>query len=181
MPPTPQAYVYCTQGDVEAVLSANGLSLSLDDNQTGTLDPTELGYLNDNIIPWATSRVNMYLLGRYDAADLATSFSVNDFTAIFAARRVRTRRGNPCPKSLQEVYEETVELLKDLKSAKLGLEEIAERTSGAIAWHNIHHARYQLRRSRVQSQISERTPGQGLPASTDLPANYFGAENYWLS
>jgi hypothetical protein len=176
---TAPPYVYCSQGDVEAILSIEGVESRLDDDQSGTVSPTESGYLNATIIPWATSWVNIYLMGRYDAAMLATSYVANDCTATRAARRLCQRRGNPVPESLAELFKEVQQLLADIKANKLSLEDVPERTSGSISWRNVHHSRHLLRRNRVQQPISERTT-PARPVTPDLLANYVGPELYWL-
>lgn len=176
----PLEYVYCTQGDVEAELSINGVELRLDDDLSGTVSATELANLVTALIGWATARVNLFLLGRYDAAQLAQSWVVNDITTIFVCYRLCRRRGNPAPSSIVELYQEAKELLQSLKESKLSLEDVAERTSGAPMWRNIHHSRHLLRRNRVQEPISEQTRPD-RPITTDLPAKFAGPEVYWLS
>jgi hypothetical protein len=178
VPLTAPAYLYCTQGDVEAIYGVAGVSLRLDDDETGVLTAVELAYLNATIIPWATSRVNIYLMGRYDAAALSSSFAVNDFTAIFAALKLSRRRGNPAPEAIKELYDEAVGLLKEIKANQMSLEDVPERTTGSISWRNIHHSRHMLRRNRVERLISERTT-PSMPVTTDLPSEYAGSELYW--
>lgn len=166
--------LYCSQTDVETLLAVDGLSLRLDDDQTGTLSATETAYLT-RIIGWVTARLNMYLLGRYDAANLETSFAVNEFAAIMVAQRVSRRRGNPAAKAIQELYEEVIEMLEQIKAGSLGLEDVAERTSGAPFWDNIRHTRHTLRRTRVERPISEKTPRQ-TPPVYDQSAEWTGPE-----
>lgn len=168
----------CTQGDVEAVLSADGLTLDLDDDETGANSATELTYLT-HFIRWASARLRMYLGGRYDDADLSKSWAVNEMAAIMVAVRCSRRRGNPASESLIEAYGETMELVRQIKAYQMSLEDVAERTSGSISWRNIRHSRHTLRRSRVERPISEGTPPQGKIVP-DLAADYVGPELYWL-
>ena len=178
----PTITTYCTRGDLEAILAVDGIDLRVDDNQGGTVSATEETYVTA-AINWATARVNIYLLGRYSATQLAQSYVCNDFTAIIAAHKLARRRGNPAPQSLQESYEESIEMLKQIKANELSLEDVPERTSGSISWRNIHHSRHMLRRNRVQRPISEQTSPQGAGAPTitpDVPADYYGPELYWL-
>lgn len=176
MAATAPTTLYCTQQDVEAILSTDGVQLRLDDDQSGVTDSAESAYMTQ-YIGWATARLNMYLMGRYDAADLAQSYAVNEFAAIMVAQRICRRRGNPAANSIQELYEESIELLKQIKAGVMGLEDVAERTSGAPFWDNIRHTRHALRRTRVERPISEQTQRQ-QPSVTvdDQSANYVGPE-----
>lgn len=180
MPLVAPAYLYCTVGDTEAILSVDGVALRLDDTTFGAPTAAERAYLSDIIIPWATSRVNIYLLGRYGAVQLSESYVANDCTAIIATRRLCQRRGNPVPETIMELYKEVMELLVAIKANTLSLEDVPERTSGSIAWSNVHHSRHTLRRNRVQRPISEQTTPVRSESSPDLLADRVGPEMYWL-
>ncbi len=178
MAATAPTTLYCTQSDVETILSVEGLSLRLDDPQDGVVDAEDLAYLT-TFIGWATARLNMYLMGRYDAAELGASFQVNEFCALMVAFRISKRRGNPAPESLKEAYDETIELLKLIKAGSMALEDVAERTSGAPFWDNMRHTRHSLRRTRVERPISEQTPRQSPTVTIDdQSANYVGPETW---
>jgi hypothetical protein len=174
---TTAAAVYCTQGDVEAVLSVEGLSLRMDDDQSGTVVDPEANF---NVFArWAGGRIKMYLGGRYDDAELARSWAVNEFASIMVAKRYCMRRGNPVPDSIKEAFDETMELLKEIKANQMSLEDVPERTSNSPSYRNIRHSRHTLRRNRVERPISEKTPPQGSIV-VDLAADYVGPELYWL-
>ena len=166
---------YCVQGDIEALLSVNGLMLGMNDSETGGISPTELGYLTNQGINYATARINDYCAGRYDQDQLATSWTINDFATVLAARWVRLRRGNPVPSSLDELYKEVMENLKEVKRGAYSLEDLQERVSGAPLWSNIRVTLHDLRRVRVEMPISEQTPYRVAPVQ-DQTANYLGPE-----
>jgi hypothetical protein len=155
--------VYCDQGDVEAVLSYDGVHASLDDDAAGLqLSAEEQERLTTKAVGWATGRVNFYLLGRYPAADLAQSWTVNWWAAVLAAYFLRGRRGNPPPGSVKEWYEESVEDMKAVQAGVLNLPDTGLRNSGWPAWSNVRvDHRYLVRKLRVEEGIS----GAGRPAA----------------
>lgn len=176
---TTSAGVYCTMGDVEAVLSTEGLTLRMDDDEGGTATDAEIEKSYTVFARWAAARIRMYLGGRYDEAELARSWAVNEFASILTAKRCCMRRGNPVPESIKEAFDETMELLKGIKANEMALEDVPERTSNSPSYRNIRHSRHTLRRNRVERPISEQTPSQ-RPVVPDLAADYVGPELYWL-
>jgi len=174
--PTAFEYLYTTATDVRTLLSAEGVDASLDDDQSGTVSETEETRLTTYAANYATSKVNDYCLGRYDAIDLASSWTANEWATIIAARWVRLRRGNPVPKSLQELFEDVMEDLKAVRTKQYDIQDLAERVSSAPKWSNVRvDVRYRLRQIRVQRPISEQTPPR-IPPVSDLAATLTGPE-----
>jgi len=108
-----------------------------------------------------TAKVKLFCLPRYDDAALATSWSVNGWATICAAKWLCQRRGNPCPTSLAEDYEEAIDEMKRVSYGALQIEDIGMRTTATPAWSNVHvELGYDYQRLRVETQESESTPTQ---------------------
>ena len=107
----------------------------------------------------ATSKVLLYCGGLYTTSDLATSWMVNYYASVIAARMLCMRRVNPTPESLMEAYGEVIQDLKDIKAMRLAFNEIGLRNAAWPAWSNVRvDCRYRLRQTRVERPICEKTP-----------------------
>ena len=158
MPPTPLDYVYCSEDDVQSLLSPDGETGRLDDQAVGSINPTQQGWLT-KAINWATSRVNFYCASKYATADLSTSFVVNQWTLVLACDWLSKRRGNPSP--FGDMVKEVMQNLKDIHSGELQFSDIGLRTPGWLSWTNIRYdGAYPLRRARAErvTGMSEMTP-----------------------
>lgn len=173
-PATSLSYTYCTQADVEVLLSVNGETARLDDDAGGSLSATESGYLT-RAIAWATARINLCLLGKHSASDLADSWIVNQWCSIVAAYIVSCRRGNPVAASLKDLYDEAMEDLRQLQRGEAQLPDTALRSAAWPAWSNVRvDILYRLRRARVEKPISETRSGQpqGYTQNRDVLADH---------
>jgi hypothetical protein len=151
-------YTYCTETDVDTLLSAEAKNLWLDDNSDHAVDSTERARLTTQGINWATSRVNFYCQRRYESSDLADSWLVNDWATVVAVRWLCTRRGNSVPQSIQALYDEVIGDLEQVRDGKMQLPDIGSRSVEWMVWSNVKvDWRYPLRRVRVQRPISERS------------------------
>lgn len=155
--PTALAYTYCTEDDINALLGVDGVTGRLDDDDSGTVSAAEDLYLTA-AINWATSKVNLYCLGFYEALDLSTSFIVNQWATVIACHWLSSRRGNPAPGSFKELYEETIKDLERIKSAEYQIPDIGYRTAAWPWWSNIRvdHSN-PVRKVRVERPISEKS------------------------
>jgi hypothetical protein len=154
--PAALSYTYCTATDVETLLSDEGVDLRLDDDGAGTVSPTELARLETQGINYAASRVNFFCMPRYDAVNLASSWLVNEWATIIATRWLCTRRGNPCPKSIQEMYDEAVKDMSWVRAGTFQIPDIAARGIDWPAWSNVTvRPEYTYRKIRVQRPMSE--------------------------
>lgn len=165
-------YTYCTEGDVQAILSVDGEQQRLTD--TGEVVPTstETAYLTTQGINWASSRINMYCEPRYDPTQLQLSYLVNEWCAIFAARWLCSRRGNPVPKSVADLYEEAVNDLKAVRVGSLDIPDIGQRDPGYPAWSNITlRPEFLYKKLRRETPISDNSPTTGRSA-VDLPGAF---------
>ncbi|MEX2175751.1 MAG: phage protein Gp36 family protein [Pirellulaceae bacterium] len=95
---------YCTQADLEAIWPAASLLASVDDDATGTLSATELGYIA-RAIERAANAINARLETRYSLADLAANAWCRDANAAIAAYWLATRRGVAAPAQLQQQHD----------------------------------------------------------------------------
>ena len=160
MAPAALTYTYCTEEDLQALLSETGTTARVDDNGDNAQSATEAGYL-DKAISWATDKLNFYLLSRYAADKLATSWVVNQWAVIFAARWLSQRQGNPPPGTINELYAEAIEDLKLVHSGAYEIPGIGTREVLWPVWSNVRvDTLYVLRKIRVERPISEKTkPG----------------------
>lgn len=122
------ATLYCTQGDIETVLSVLGLTLALDDDRGGSITATPESTYLTNCITWATAEANSYLAKRYDPVYLAQSSAVTEAVAVRAALRARRHRTDPAPESLQEWADEVMEWYKDVRAMKADVALAIERS-----------------------------------------------------
>jgi hypothetical protein len=174
MAPTPQAELFCEQGDIIALLSQAGVDARLDDDADGVVSAEELEFL-DRARNWATSKIKYYCGPLYDSADLATSYLVAEWASILATYYVCVRRVNPCPDSIHELTfgrpgTEDHGVMGDLKEVRNGLGKIPDigyRNMPLPAWSITRvDPRYRFRQLRVVKSSSERTPTQ-YPQTVD--------------
>ena len=169
--PTALATLYVTQSDMEALFSTEGVELRLDDDGSGTVSAPELLRLTTQALNYATARCNMFLLGRYEPADLATSWVVNEWATYIACHWLSARRGNPTLFGAQ--VEEVKKELAQVKAGQLNLEELGSRNPSWPTWSNtrVDSTNYRLRKIRVERPISEEEPTSGKPQNRDIWAD----------
>jgi len=171
MPPA-LAYVYCTESDIQSLLSVDGETGSLDDDNDGSVNAVEQGYLTQ-AINWASDRVNFFCLPRYAAVDLANSWLVNNWTVICAGYWLSTRRGNPPPGSFADLYEDALKDMEMIRTGQAQLPGIGLRTNAWPAWSNVRVDQlYALRKIRVEKPISEQSPVKDYYQQQDWAANF---------
>jgi len=108
---------YATEVDVEAVWSAYGIALRIEDEDDNI--PNDL-YLNDCLVR-ATCDINFYLLSRYTSDVIRSSTWVVKICASLASCYLGRRRGNGCPESLTAECQDAVEKLKLILSGSMNL------------------------------------------------------------
>lgn len=155
---TTPTHVYCTKEDLEALYSVDGILGRVDDTNSGTLDATETGYL-DKARYWATRKVDFFCMARYADSALATSWVVNEWAIILACFWLSSRRANPVPNSILELYKEAMEELKSVQAGRFEIPDIGQRAAAFPAWSNVRvDPMSRLRKIRVERPISEPTP-----------------------
>jgi phage gp36-like protein len=110
--------VYCVKADIEAIWPPADLLASVDDDTSGTLSPTEEGYIT-RAIEGAANFINARLETRYAVADLATSAWCRDANAAIAAYWLSTRRGAAAPAHLQQQYDAYLAVLVEIAAGRL--------------------------------------------------------------
>jgi hypothetical protein len=89
---------YCTQSDIERLLSSAGVLAFADHDEDGV---AEVGVVDDCIVR-ASEEINLYCRQRYSEAGLASSSLVTRWATILGACFVCELRGNPVPASLEK-------------------------------------------------------------------------------
>lgn len=126
---------WCTQAEIEDLLSATGVSVSTNDNMDNAVSDA---LIVSNAIERGQSRLGQYLIGKYDT-DIITSSNVwvKWANAAFAAIEIMRRKGGVVPLGLQEIYEEYIDILKDVKDGTGLIPGLVLRTSPGISVANI--------------------------------------------
>jgi hypothetical protein len=176
--PTVPATLFCSESDVQSLLSDLGVDLRTDD-----LDAGGRAAFFARATAWATQRVQFHCQGLYDAPSLAASYLVNEWATVLATYFACVRRGNPAQMSIRELLygaegTEDKGVMGDLEEVRAGraqIPDVGQRNGSGLAWSNVTvDPRYRLRQIRVQRPISERTPTQGYTQSVDQ-----SSENAW--
>lgn len=178
MPTSAPSYLFCTQADVEAFLSVDGVLGRLDDDASGANSATESGYLT-TIIRWVTSRIHLHCTA-YEASVLAESWVINQYAAIMAAYYASARRGNPPSGTLSQMYEEVMADLGKIKSGEFALPDAAKRDSAFPAWSNMSiDSRRAVHKMRVEPSLSS-NKGDRSGRAVDRAAEIIGPiEKAW--
>jgi hypothetical protein len=123
---------YCVKADIEAIWPPAELLASVDDDTSGTLSPTEEGYIT-RAIERAANHMNARLELRYALVDLAGNTWCRDANAAIAAYWLATRRGDPAPAHLTQQYAAYLADLAEIAAGKLkipGAVESFDQTPG---------------------------------------------------
>lgn len=157
MPPsTPSTYQLCTQDDVVALLSVEGVIGRADDDADAHLTASETAYAT-RAIQWATARVTTYC-SAYKQSSLQNSWMANWHCTVIAAYLLCCRRGNPVPGSIADSYEEVMEELKLIRKGDLVLADAPMRDNAMPGWINVGapDLRFRWVKLRQQRAISGR-------------------------
>ena len=117
--------VYCTKSDIEAVWPPGSLLASVDDDGSGTLSATELGYI-DRAIERAANFINARLQMRYTLTQLVGNAWCRDANAAIAAYWLSTRKGAAAPAQLQQQYDAYVAELVAIVAGSIKLPQAVE-------------------------------------------------------
>ena len=126
---------YCTKTDIEAIWPPASLLASVDDDTSGTLSPTEDGYIT-RAIERAANLINSRLAMRYKLADLAANTWCRDANAAIAAYWLSTRRTGPAPAHLQQQYDAYLGVLDRIVTGHLRVPEATESFDGGPSVSN---------------------------------------------
>lgn len=155
-----QSLLFCTDADVEGLLSALGLQARADDDGAapGT-DTAAMAVAKAQGRNYATARVKFFCQPRYKTEDLATSWLVNDWATTLCAVWMCGRRGETVPETLAKLAEQAMEDMKEVRAGTAHVPDIGTANPDWPAWSNVTvDPRYRVRQIRVQRSMSERTP-----------------------
>jgi hypothetical protein len=181
VPPSAPDILFTDQESLEDLLSKVGAELRTGDpdesEPDGIADADELRRVA-TARAIGTAKVMRYAQRRYDAADLAASWTVWEWATCFGAVWLCRRRGNPVPEELLEYAAECLKELEAVAAGDMAIEDVGERVTDGPAWSNtVLDPRYRGRQIRVQRNQSERTPRERPPA-VDRVSDYLGTEEY---
>lgn len=126
---------WCTQTELEDLISANGLNNSTNDNQTNLVsDPTIVA----NAIERGQERLGQYLAAKYDVTTITSANKwIKWATAAFAAVEIYRRKGGTVPPGVQEIYEEYVQRLDGIENGSGLVPGLSTRSSPGISVSNV--------------------------------------------
>ncbi|MES2793692.1 MAG: hypothetical protein V4719_29025 [Planctomycetota bacterium] len=126
---------WCTQLEIEDLLSSNGVSVSTNDSQGNSVsDPEIVAFA----IERGQSKLAQYLTLKYDVSTITSAnVWVKWAAATFAAVEIMRRKGGVVPPGLQEMYEEYIVSLKDVKDGPGLIPDLPQRTTPGMAVSNV--------------------------------------------
>ncbi len=134
-------------------MSANGVSVSTNDSQGNSVSDATIVA---NAIERGQSKLSQYLTQKYDTS-LITSSNVwiKWAAATFAAVEIMRRKGGVVSAGLQEIYEEYLSILNDVKNGPGLIPDLLPRTTPGMAVSNLMiDNRYPRAKVRVVGTIS---------------------------
>lgn len=160
---------------MEEKFSEYGIVGCLDDDADGTEDAGDgdtTAFITQ-CLKHGTNRVFLRAGNRYTLAELAESSIAGEWATLFAVRWACKRRGNPCPKALEEECAEADEMLKEIQKGTLNLPDAATAASGLPSWTNTRVSpNYPYGKVRVIGPESD-PEAPGHAQRTDLGADYW--------
>ncbi len=126
---------WCTQAEIEDLLSADGLGNSTNDGQTNAVSDADIVA---NAIERGQSKLSQYLASKYDVSTITSAnVWVKWAAATFSAVEIMRRKGGVVPPGLQEIYEEYETILLDVKNGTGIIPDLAPRNTPGISISNI--------------------------------------------
>jgi len=122
------SYLYTSQAEIEAKLSAAGALLQADHNQDTTLDAADETGVWSDVVNEATDTVNLYCLELYNDYDLANSLWVHRQATWIGCHLLCLERGNPSPGTFQLQYDRALANLELIHSGALRIPRLATRS-----------------------------------------------------
>lgn len=179
MPPPPLPVLFCSEQDIQDLMSVLGEQARLDDLDTGAGGLTvESARALQKAQSYATTRVLFYAVQRYDATALASSWLVNEWSTVIACHWLCCRRANGVPDSLHELMygdgkatnRGVMGDLADIRAERAIIPDVGTRNVPWFSWSNVRvDPRYRVRQVRVERPLSERTATQ-YPQNVDWPS-----------
>ena len=154
------SYSYCTQQNVESILSEEGVLNRLDDSRTGVVNAQ---WMTD-CLQRATAEINLHLSRRYSTTTLRASEWVRWCAATLTASFVMGRRGLGSSPVIADEALRFRGLLEQIQKARLYLPDDAPlRGEHCPAMVNVTmDMRYPQDKIRVQPNVSVAQPAQDV-------------------
>jgi hypothetical protein len=104
---------YCTIADVEELLSVQGATAFVDDDETGSRSTAEAAFIT-SMIGYAAERINFQINQVYVLADVVNNGWLNYANAYLAAGNLIQRRGMPLTPSLSDQIDQILDQLSQI-------------------------------------------------------------------
>jgi len=158
---------WCTQTEIEDLMSANGVSVSTNDSQGNSVSDATIVA---NAIERGQSKLAQYLTQKYDISTITSAnVWIKWAAATFAAVEIMRRKGGVVSAGLQEIYEEYLAILNDVKNGPGLIPDLLQRTTPGMAVSNMTiDNRYAKAKMRVVGTISFPVGVTKLPQFRDL-------------
>ena len=151
-----ESLLYCTEAQMERVLSGAGLTLRVDDDDDNINDAANVTWVREEATDWINSIIGF----RYAAADMAANDYIQKIAAHKAACLASERRGNPVSASLLRTCEKFEEILELVRLRKREIPRLNESANRIPSLSNfLIDGRFRRSKVRVQEEIS--TGGSG--------------------
>jgi phage gp36-like protein len=159
--------LYCSQADLEGLLSFNGVKLWADDDGDEEIDAVEQDAI-DFALGDAAVTIDQYLSTLHTPTWLATSRWVNNRATWLSAYALCGRRGNTVPESLENRALEIQEELAYHRDSSRPIAGIPVRMAMVPTFSNVRvDVRYSFKVLRVDRTTSSRHRASSLEQFTD--------------
>ena len=142
---------YCTRTDIDAIWSVIGVTMRVDDDESGVAEANELAYVTA-AIESAASDMNLLLGKRYVLSDLVGNDWCRFCNADLAACEIAKRRGNGVPPEFDAKCQKRMEMLESIAAGNLPIPGVVDSLNHSPALTN-----YQVELWRRDSQIRRDT------------------------
>lgn len=150
MPVETLTYTYTSRVEVERLISVAGVGMRVSD-----LTGDNLSTYWEELIADATDTVNQYVLGWYEAEDLANNRWVRTRASWIALMQLCRRRANPVPDAVSTRYEEVIDELDRVLRGSIQVPRLGTRSDMLPSLSNVRvDDRFMSRKIRVNPNIS---------------------------
>jgi len=152
------ANIYSDRTGVEIVMGQCGVDSRLNDSETTVISAAEEQTLT-TLIYYCSQEIDMFLLNRYPASQLTTSYLVYMWCSVMVAYRLGMRRCGSVPQALQWEYEQTMEKLRQIQIGQMDIGGLQKLSGPGAIWSNVRlDGRFREKQMRVEPNISNSTP-----------------------
>ncbi len=152
---------YCTRADIESAWNPAAVLAAADDDNNGSLSPTEEAHIA-RAIERAAWMMNGVLEVRYRLSDLASSEWCRDCNAALAAYLLATRSGDAAPDAVAAEFDRYLEQLAAIRDGMANVPEVVESDAHGPTVSNF---RIDLREPRAKvRRVAETCSGDAPPS-----------------